>query len=81
MRFHNPELNKHIVSLDQYYVDLANGTLPAVSYIVPSGASEHPPGSIQAGERFVRAPDQVAFVSGRAWIDQRCAISLWLRSR
>jgi phospholipase C len=50
----DPELNQHIVSLDQYYDDLANGTLPAVSYIVPSGASEHPPGSIQAGERFVR---------------------------
>ncbi len=49
-----PELNKHIVPLEQYYLDLANGTLPAVSYIVPSGASEHPPGSIQAGERFVR---------------------------
>src|SRR5262249_21710775 len=34
--------------------DLKNGTLPAVSYIVPSGSSEHPPGSIRAGERFVR---------------------------
>jgi len=49
-----PELRKHIVPLEQYYLDLAHGTLPAVSYIVPSGASEHPPGSIQAGERFVR---------------------------
>jgi phospholipase C len=49
----DPKLNKHIVHLDQYYKDLRNGTLPAVSYIVPSGASEHPPGSIQAGVRFV----------------------------
>ena len=30
------------------------GTLPSVAYIVPSGASEHPPGRIQAGQRFVR---------------------------
>lgn len=51
----DPELNSRIVSLEQFYVDLANGNLPAVSYIVPSGASEHPPGSIQAGERFIRA--------------------------
>jgi phospholipase C len=50
----NPELSRHIVDLDEYYRDLRRGTLPAVSYIVPSGASEHPPGSIQAGERFVR---------------------------
>ena len=40
--------------LSQYYKDLANGTLPAVSYIAPSGASEHPPGSVQSGMRFVR---------------------------
>jgi phospholipase C len=50
----NPKLMAHIVPLEQYYTDLANNNLPAVSYIVPSGASEHPPGSIQAGEAFVR---------------------------
>lgn len=44
----------HIVPLTDYYEDLERGTLPEVSYIVPSGASEHPPGSIQAGEAFVR---------------------------
>lgn len=49
-----PELNERIVPLEEFYDDLANGTLPAVSYMVPSGASEHPPGSIQAGERFIR---------------------------
>ena len=49
-----PELNEHIVNLDEYYDDLRDGTLPAVSFMVPSGASEHPPGSIQAGQRFVR---------------------------
>ncbi len=50
----DPKLASHIVPLTQYYKDLQNGTLPAVAYIAPSGASEHPPGSIQSGERFVR---------------------------
>lgn len=50
----NPELASHIVDLDQYFRDLRDGTLPEVAYIVPSGSSEHPPGSLQAGQRFVR---------------------------
>jgi phospholipase C len=49
----NPVLNKRIAPLSEYYKDLRKGTLPSVVYIVPSGASEHPPGSIQAGVRFV----------------------------
>lgn len=51
----NPALSRHIVDLEQYYTDAASGTLPAVSYIVPSGDSEHPPGRVQAGERLVQA--------------------------
>ena len=51
----DPELNSRIVDLEEYFVDLENGTLPAVAYMVPSGASEHPPGSIRAGEAFVRS--------------------------
>jgi phospholipase C len=50
----DPKLAKHIVPLSQYYDDLARGTLPSVAYIAPSGASEHPPGSVQSGMRFVR---------------------------
>jgi phospholipase C len=50
----NPELASHIVNLDQYYIDLNNNDLPAVSYIIPSGASEHPPGSLETGQRFVK---------------------------
>jgi phospholipase C len=50
----NPKLFSRIVDLEQYFEDLHAGTLPAVAFIAPSGASEHPPGSIQAGERFVR---------------------------
>jgi len=51
----DPNLSSHIVDLSQYYIDLHNGTLPAVSYIVPSGASEHPPSSLASGQRFVKA--------------------------
>lgn len=51
----DPKLSSHIVDLSEYYTDLRNGTLPAVSYIVPSGASEHPPGSPAAGQRFVKS--------------------------
>ena len=50
----DPKLNSHIVDLDQYYEDLRNGTLPAVAYISPSGASEHPPGSLMSGQRGVQ---------------------------
>jgi phospholipase C len=64
----DPKLASHIVDLDQYYTDLRQGTLPAVSYIVPSGASEHPPGSIKSGERFVRGLLN-ALASSSAWSD------------
>ena len=53
----------HIVGVDQYFTDLANGTLPSVAYIEPgynSGLDEHPgiddnvPGAnIQAGAKYV----------------------------
>lgn len=49
----NPELKSHIVDIEQYYTDLQNGTLPAVAYMAPLGSSEHPPGSLRAGQRFV----------------------------
>jgi phospholipase C len=50
----DPTLASHIVPLDDYYTDLEKNALPAVSYIVPAGPSEHPPGSVQSGEAFVR---------------------------
>jgi phospholipase C len=50
----SPVLMSHVVDLSQYYRDVRDGTLPDVAYIVPSGASEHPPGSIETGQRFVR---------------------------
>ncbi len=51
----DPALSSHIVDLKQYYVDLEKGNLPAVSYIVPSGASEHPPEYPLNGEKFIRS--------------------------
>jgi phospholipase C len=51
----NPRLNRHIVDLDEYFRDLEQGTLPAVSYIVPSGPSEHPPSSLASGQAFTRS--------------------------
>lgn len=36
----DPKLSRRIVDLDEYYDDLKNGTLPAVSYIVARGAGE-----------------------------------------
>jgi phospholipase C len=49
----NPKLFSHIVDVNQYYEDLRKGTLPSVAFMVPSGASEHPPGSLRAGQSFV----------------------------
>ncbi len=50
----DPTLSSHIVDLSQYYVDLQNGTLPSVAYVIPSGASEHPPSSLKSGQTFVK---------------------------
>ncbi|MFI6360194.1 alkaline phosphatase family protein [Streptomyces sp. NPDC050743] len=48
------KLRGHIVNLDQYYVDLEHGTLPAVAYVASSGAGERSARSIPAGQRLVR---------------------------
>lgn len=48
-------LASRIVDMSEYYLDVENNTLPSVAFLVPSGASEHPPGSVQAGEAFVRS--------------------------
>jgi phospholipase C len=50
----DPELSSHIVDLSHYFIDLEQGTLPSVAYIVPSGASEHPPSSLISGQKFVK---------------------------
>ena len=50
----NPDLSSHIVDLDEYYTDLENGTLPAVSYVLLLGATEHPISDLSLGERATR---------------------------
>jgi phospholipase C len=62
----DPGLSAHIVDLEQYYRDLADGTLPAVAYIASSGASERSGRSIAAGQDLVRDMlDQLAM--SRFW--------------
>jgi phospholipase C len=51
----DPELFSHIVPMDEFQDDLERGTLPAVSYVVPLGAREHPPGSLKLGQTTVGA--------------------------
>ncbi|MFP5208751.1 MAG: phospholipase C [Acidobacteriota bacterium] len=50
----NPERMARMVALKQYFQDLKQGTLPAVSYIVPDFEdSEHPPASPERGMWYV----------------------------
>ncbi len=69
----DPRLSGHIVDLDRYYDDLRNGTLPAVSYIVTSGSSERPPGSIAAGQQLIRSLVH-SLMASDAW---RSSMFLW----
>jgi phospholipase C len=62
----DPKLSSHIVDMNEYFVDLENGTLPEVAYIAPSGASEHPPGSIRSGQKFVKSLIQ-ALMRSSSW--------------
>jgi phospholipase C len=44
------ELTGHVVDLRQYYADLSDGKLPAVSYIVTTSGTERPPANPTAGQ-------------------------------
>jgi phospholipase C len=46
----NPQRMAKIVDLGHLYSDLAHGDLPAVSYLVQGGTSEHPPGHVVNGQ-------------------------------
>jgi len=48
----DPKLAGHIVDLSEYYRDLDQGTLPAVSYIVPAGGGASTPTSIRSADRL-----------------------------
>ena len=44
----------NVQSVDRFYAAAKAGTLPAVSWVVPSGpVSEHPPGAVSTGESYV----------------------------
>jgi phospholipase C len=62
-----PSLRSHIVDLSEYFDDLRNGTLPEVSYLVPSGSSEHPPGNVITGQNF-GASLVTALMRSDAWL-------------
>jgi len=50
----DPALSNTVVDLSQYYRDLRDGTLPAVSYVVMTGSSENPPSRVDIGQEAVR---------------------------
>ncbi len=62
----DPELSSRIVDFDEYYQDLENGTLPAVSYVVALGATEHPPANPIVGQRFMKRAIQ-ALMRSDVW--------------
>jgi phospholipase C len=63
----DPEFMKHVVPLSQYYKDLEAGHLPEVSYIAPSGPSEHPPSNLASGQAFVRSLINALMRSKEVW--------------
>jgi phospholipase C len=62
----DPELNSRIVDMDEYFTDIENGTLPAVSYVLALGATEHPLSSLELGQRFTRNMLQ-ALMASELW--------------
>ena len=57
----------NIQSVTNFYSAAKNGTLPAVSWVVPSGdVSEHPPSSVSAGQSFVTSVVN-AVMNGPDW--------------
>ena len=55
---------RNIQSVDSYFRDAKAGTLPAVSWVTPSGNnSEHPPASVHQGQAFVTAVINAAMKS------------------
>jgi phospholipase C len=74
---HDHELG-NVTSLRHYFAAAKNGDLPAVSWITPNGrVSEHPPGLVSAGEKYVtrlidaamRGPEWKSTAIFLAWDD------------
>ena len=57
----------NIQSADKYFAAAKNGTLPAVSWVTPSGpVSMHPPASVSAGQSFLTSVINAA-MTGPDW--------------
>src|SRR5207237_4253502 len=57
----------NIQSVDRFYESAKDGSLPAVSWVIPSGInSEHPPGKVSAGQAYVTSLVN-AVMSGPDW--------------
>jgi phospholipase C len=75
---HNDRQLANIQSVSNFYASAKNGTLPEVSWVVPSGdVSEHPPSSVSAGQSYVtslinavmKSPDWNSTAIFLAWDD------------
>jgi len=67
----------NVTSLGRYFEAARRGTLPAVSWIVPNGrVSEHPPGLVSAGEKYVTRLVDAAMrqLRGEGHVHQRAAV-------
>lgn len=62
----SPALMAHIHRLDDYYVDLAAGRLPAVAYVVSTASTEHPPANPAAGQVLARTVVN-SLIASSAW--------------
>ncbi len=62
----DPALAQNIVPMEDYYRDLREGTLPAVSYMLALGATEHPLTGLEKGQLFVKNVLQ-ALMQSSAW--------------
>jgi phospholipase C len=61
---HQDRQTQNVKDLRTYYREAKAGTLPSVSWIVPSGSdSEHPPGSVHRGQAHVTAVINAAMES------------------
>jgi phospholipase C len=61
---HQDRQTENVKDLRSYYREAKAGTLPSVSWIVPSGSdSEHPPGSVHRGQAHVTAVINAAMES------------------
>lgn len=63
---HSGIVTDHVFPLHRYYVDLARGALPAVSFVVTTDHTERPPRNPAIDQRTVRGVVN-ALVSSTAW--------------